>query len=62
MVRTEKLFARQQTEIQSLKNVVGQIQLLQSSAKKTGVKDNSVAEILNRLGQQIQTVHETGQL
>ena len=62
MVRTEELFAREQTEIQSLKNLAGQIQQLQSFAKGPGVKDNSMAEISNRLGQRIQTVHETGQL
>ena len=60
--RTEELFARQQTEIQSLKNLAGQIQQLQSFAKETGVKDKAMAETLNRLGQQIQTVHENGQL
>ena len=53
MVRTEELFARQQTEIQSLKNSAGQIQQLQSFAQETGVKDKSMADVLNRLGQQI---------
>ena len=38
MVRTEELFARQQTEIQSLKNLAGQIQQLQSFAKETGAR------------------------
>ena len=60
VVRTEELFARQQTEIQFLKNLAGQIQQLQSFAKESGAKDNSMAEILNLLGQQIQAFHQTG--
>ena len=61
IVRTEELFAHQKRKIQSVKNLAGQIQQLQRFAKETGVKDNSIADILNRLGQQIQTVLETGQ-
>ena len=62
LTRTEELFTRQQTEIQALKHLAGKVQQLQGFAKDVGEKDKSLAEILNRLGQQIQVVQETSQL